>query len=233
MIDIDVSLESKSTLEATLTGFARQLPFAYSVALNDTVNVAQRAIQNSLPDDFTLRARSFIVNTIYRKPGQDFATKQNLVAAVRVNPDRNFLAKFEIGGEKRSLTGRDLTVPLLRLEAPNIIIRRGDPLSAARLLASITAYGGRIVQPRVRAGVLRTKQIGTAFLIHSTRGTYIVERTGPGRDDIRWLYKLTPEVPIKAQLHFDDIAEKTALASFQANFDRAIDYAILTAYDRT
>ncbi len=211
------------------TGLTEQLPFAYSRAINKTVDSAQAAIKTSLPSDFTLRQATFIQNTIYRQPGQDFATKANLVGSVRVNPARDFLAKFEDGGEKRSISGRSLAIPVMRLDAPNIIIGRSDPLNIKRIMSSIQAFGGRVVTPRLRKGQLRVKQIGSAFLIKTARGTFVVERTGPGAGDTKLLYKFEGEVPIQPQLHFEDTAMAAALASFEQNFNDAIDYAMATA----
>ena len=95
MIQATLTRDTPTDLGAMISGFREQLPYALALAINDTVNQAQAAIQTSLPTDFTLRRASFITNTIYRQLGRDFATKANLVGTVRVNPDRDFLAKFE------------------------------------------------------------------------------------------------------------------------------------------
>ena len=212
-----------------LSGLEKQLPFAYSVAINKTVNASQSAVQAALPGEFTLRRADFVKRTIYRKPGQDFATKTNLVGAVRVNPERNVLAKFEDDTTKRSIAGHKLAVPLLRLGAPNIIIGRGDPLSVKRLMAAIKSYGGRVVKASARKGQLRVSQVGKAFLVESSKGTFIVQRTGPAERETRLLYEFREQVPITShRLHFDEIAMQAALASWEKNFDEAIAFAIET-----
>lgn len=229
MITLEVTTDNQSGIAGMLSGLASQLPFAYSVAINLTVNSAQKAIQASLPNEFHLRHASFIEQTIYRKPGQDFATKTNLVGTVRVNPERNFLAKYELGGEKTSSSGKSLAVPIVRLGAPNLIIQRSDPLNVKMLMASINAGHGKVFKVRKsKGGVKVTTDANRVYLAKSAKGTFIIQRTGPGQRDTRVLYAFEKEVPIKDQLHFEDTAMAAALAAWDENWDAALQRAIDT-----
>lgn len=106
---LDVQVDHKAVTDA-LREFGRQIPFAMAKALNDVANDAQKDIQNSLPQRFTLRRPDFIKRTIKRDRA-DFATKSKLEATVRVDPARDVLAKFEAGGTKTPIAGRAIAIP--------------------------------------------------------------------------------------------------------------------------
>src|SRR5437899_325556 len=54
MITLDVTTDNQSGLAGMISGLNRQLPYAFSRALNATVDDAQEAIQRALPAEFTL-----------------------------------------------------------------------------------------------------------------------------------------------------------------------------------
>ncbi len=228
MIIIDVTTDDKMGIAGYLSGLRAQLPYATAVAINDTVNQVQSAVQLSLDSDFTLRQPGFIKNTVYRKPGQDFATKTNLVGATRINPERDFLAKFEDDSVKSARGSNLLNVPILRLSAPAIIVKRGDPLDARRILSLIQSQGGKNVGPFRKRGARKASQ-ESFFLVHTKNGrTLILQRVG---SQIRTLYSLVQQVPITShRLHFDEIAEPVALARWEPNFERALDVAIASMW---
>jgi hypothetical protein len=208
------------------------VPFALSRAINKTVDAAQDAVQAALPAEFHLRRAPFIEQTIYRKPGQDFATKTNLAGVVRVNPERNFLAKFEDGGEKQSIAGKSLAVPIMRQADRDLIIRRGDPLSVKMLMASIQLHKGKVLRfrnLRKKGQVKITVDPNRVFLVKNAKGTFILQRVGTGSAGNRVLYWFRKDVPIPDSLHFDEIALKTALATWDANMADAIEFAMATA----
>lgn len=176
MIDVEVTTDNQTGLAGMISGHASQLPFAYSLGLNKLVNAAQGAVKDSLAGKFTLRQPSFIQNTIYRQPGQDFATKTNLSATVRVDPKRNFLAKFEDGGLKHSRSGKDVAIPILREENKGLIIKKGDPLSVAMLMAAIKRSGGKVLRPRLHKGMVRVKvDANKVFMTTNAKGTFILQ----------------------------------------------------------
>jgi hypothetical protein len=94
----------------------RQLPFATSLAVNETAKAAQQAVRAHVAGAFTLRKPQFILNTV-KIEKYDFATKRN-PTAFRLKIDdaptkgggrRDVLAKFEPGGSKTTL---DPTFPI-------------------------------------------------------------------------------------------------------------------------
>ncbi|HEY9227404.1 MAG TPA: hypothetical protein VIP11_12195 [Gemmatimonadaceae bacterium] len=227
-LEIDIQVENGAELIATLAGFAGQIPYATALALNSTGNSAQRAVRAVLPTEFTLRRPDFIERTIYIGP-DDRATKDRLACTVRVHPQRDVLAKFEEGGEKKSTSGKSLAVPVFRENAPMLIIRKGDPLSVRKLFESIEKRKGRVFKGR------RKQKDGTApinygrvFLVHNASGTFILERQRPGPQGNRVLYWFRKSVPIEDRLHFVATARDAALASWDENFGAALDRAIAT-----
>lgn len=222
-------------LTATVTGLDQvtaylaeargQLPFAQSLALNRLANTIQREIQQTLPGHFTLRQAQFMERTIYRRPGiwpaGDNAHKTSLTAAVRINPARDFLAKFEEGGTKQRQGGGALLLPTLRLSSPMLIIRRTDPLHQSKLPGAL-----------MRSGRVRTKGVkGTTGVFIRDRGgrKYIVQRTGPGPQDTRLLYTFRPSVPIAPRLGFIATAAATFERAWAEEYHTALDKALATA----
>ena len=224
MIGIEITVD-KPDLATMLSGLGRQLPFAESVAINNLVDDAQTAIRATLPGTFTLRRADFINRTIYIA-NADRARKDNLRAVVRVDPSRNFLAKFEAGGEKTSQSGKSLAVPIFREDNKTLIIRAGDPLALAKVMQAIEQRQGKL-RGRRRKGEPKPliSQQSQVYLVKSASGTFIAERTGT---TTRVLYAFKKEVPIAPELHFVDTARAAVLAHKDQRFEEAIQYAIAT-----
>lgn len=233
MIGLTVSVDDQMGVAGYLSGLRGQIPFITALSINDTTNQAQSAVQKTLPEEFTLRRESFIKESIYIGPN-DRATKDRLSGTVRVNPARNFVAKFEDGGQKTPIGGKALAVPVLRATNKSLIIRQSDPLSLARLMDSIQNRRGRILHPTTRKGVLRVHEdANKIFLVKSAKGTFIIQRIGNVSDGIhstRVLYAFERSVPIKPVLHFEEVAMATAVERWSPNFNRALDYAVATMF---
>lgn len=91
---------------------AEDWPVRVSLALNRTLDEVQAAIREQVKGTYTLRRPEFVLRTIYRAPGVDFAQPGRYAAAVRVHPERNVLAKFEDERVKFPKRGRALAIPL-------------------------------------------------------------------------------------------------------------------------
>lgn len=229
MIQVEVTADTP-LLESILGAFRNQLPFAESVAINNVLNDAQAAIRRTLPEHFVRRQPEFIDRTIYIGPS-DRARKDRLVGTVRVNPDRDFLAKFEEGGEKIAQRGRSLAVPVIRATDKSLIIRRGDALSVANLMQAIEKEQPVRIKQRRRKGdpkrlIRAPAQQGSVYLVKGRKGTLILQRTGT---QTRVLYAFERQVPIAPVLHFEDTALDAVLANWDKRVDEAIAYAIETA----
>ena len=180
---------------------------ALAFALNETANDVQQKIQAGLMSRFTLRRADFVKKTIYRQPTVDFADRNGyeLRAAVRVHPERNFLAQHEEGGQKTARSGGMVAIPLPAVQpSPSIVVPHSKRPSGMRN------------DKRVSKVVLPT---GT-FLVRHTKGS----RSKAGRTE--FLYQLKRSVPLRPRLGFLDTAEKTVNRVYQRQAIMALDYAL-------
>jgi hypothetical protein len=225
MINLQVQITGGDDLINELAGVADQVPFATSVAINNTLNDIQRDVRTHVHSTFIMRAQDFIDRTIYIGP-LDRAKKDRLTGTIRINPDRDFLAKFEDGGEKTPQGSASLGVPIVRQGSPALIIGRSDPLSLRALFADLQKQGvaeGRIGKRRGAPKRLVQQKV---FLITGRDGkTLLVKRDG-GVTTVLWVFE--KEVPIKADLDFVEIAMNTALEVWEQNASDALDMAIET-----
>jgi len=233
MIGLTVEIENGALIPTLMAGIATQIPFATSVAINNTLNDAQKAIRATLPQHFTLRRPEFIDRTIYIGQ-QDRARKDRLVGVVRVNPQRNFLAKFETDHEKTSRSGKALAIPIIRARDRSLIIKRGDALALKKVMDAIANREGRLKQRR-KKGQPPPGPLGDVFLLKTGGRTLVMQRpvSGPdrtgNRSHLTVLYVFEHHVPIEPELHFDETALRTALATWGKNAEEAIAYALATA----
>lgn len=199
---------------------AEQLPFAISVALNETALEFQRRERAHIERTFTVRRSTFVLQGI-KINRQDFAKKGKLRAVVHVDPARDFLIKFEGGGRKIP-RGQSLAIPEdVRRSKADIVTRANRPV-AFQFTTAPSAIGPLAA---VHKGQKRT------FLIrrHDKTGG-IWQRVGSGkRGRTRMLYLFRPWAEIDPSLRFVDTATSTAEARFAANMTHALTRAFSTA----
>lgn len=197
-ITIDVSAKD-------VVGYLRflhkdQMPFAVSVALNQTANDMQSGIRQSIGQlGFTVRRQTFINNTIYRSPGTDFSTKQKFTAGVRIHPQRDVLAKFETDRSK-SAKGGSVLVPIEARKNKGAVVPKG---------LWPKALGDKAFALKLRSG-----------------GKGLFRRTGSG---LQLLYVFKPSVPLNHALQFEKTARAIATRMWPERMDDALARAIKTA----
>lgn len=223
MINLQVQISGADDLKSQLSGLRDQLPYATSVAINHTLDDIQGAVRQHVHSTFIMRSQDFIDRSIYIGP-RDRARKDSLEGTVRINPDRDFLAKFEDGGEKTPLRSTTLAIPIVRMDSPGMIIRRGDPLSIKNLMAALNKKGDAQGRLKRRKGSMDVQQ--AVRLVKTAKGTFIVQGA-PGAG-AKVLYAFKPSVPLTASLSFADIAMATAVDRWSPNAEEAIQYAIET-----
>lgn len=196
--------------ERSFAELGRQMPFARMTTLNGLANGTQSMTKDEVRNRFTLRRPDFILNTIYRKPGEDFATKTSPTAAVRINNDttskgyrKDFLAKFETGGTK-SGDGHRIAIPIdVRRNKNEIVTQANRPKQVLR-------------KPKVR--LFRT---------------VIVQAIGRAKSATnRLLYILKPSVTIPDRLSMRENAERVVERDFDRIASDAVDRALRTAFKR-
>lgn len=215
-MDVQVNMHQVRAWEAIVDA---QIGFATSKALNVTANDVQAEIQRGLEGRFILRRRGFVLRTIKIDP-RERATKYDLRAVIRVDPQRNILAKFEAGGVKRARSGRRLAVPD---EARR---KRTDIVPAALRPKAL-----KLRLHRTKAGKVQFKGEQRTFLVEkSTFSSGILQRVGRGRGSrVRVLYWFQRGVLLDPLLRFETTARRVVAQRFNVNFAEAMRLAIETA----
>ena len=187
-------MPSDDGIKADLAEIGRKAPFAAAAGLNILANRAQAAMRDHVRSgkDFMLRRSTFVLNTIKREKGQDFASHRSLVASVRIDPSRDFLAKFVDGGRKTPREGRSIAVP-----------------NAAKLTKS------GILRKNQRPRALMSDPKVERIRLNSNREA-LVRFSGRGRGArVDVLYFLVRDVPIKPSFPIYKIARDTFDAHWQ------------------
>jgi hypothetical protein len=204
-----LTISDPGPIKASLAAIGRQAPFAAATALNTLANKVQSDVRDQVRGgNFVLRRPSFILNTIYRRPGEDFATKTKLQAGVQIHPERDQLAKHEEGGSKRSLKGGSLAVPV------NV------PRTPAGLIKNAYRPKALLAGSRPKAFVVRPPG----------RDPIIAEELGRGKNArVRVLFTLKRSVWLKPRLKFHETAQRSLDQHWQPAFEAAITKALDTA----
>jgi hypothetical protein len=206
-VDLKIRVEGVDAIKAAMREIGAKAPRALTLTLNKLADDGQRAVQDSLPRSFTMRRADFVKRTIYRK-GDDFATNGRPVARFGVNPERNFLAKFEESGIKTPMSGRSVAVPLQGVKPTSMTV----------------------VPNRMRPAALRTNE--QVRKVVTSNGTFLVKNVqGKGKGRLTgwrtdFLYKLVPSVRITARLGFLETATRTIDATFVRTAIMGIDAAL-------
>ena len=219
-IEIDVRDDASRYVS---TVFARQMPFATAVALNETAKDFQAVERARLHSIFTLRRPQFAEQSIKIKP---FATKTRQEVRIAVDSPggrSDILGKFESDTSKGPFRGRSVAVPTEHVpRTAGGIIKKG--WRPSELFRDAKQHGeGRVF-----------KRKGNVY--RGGRGTFLVRKPG-GRgtifmrdgDELRALYQLVPRVKIRPELEFVKTATATVKSQWTPNFRAAFDRAIRTA----
>ena len=103
---IDVDINAGEVARSLRFLFRDQVPFATSLAINQTARGIQTEQRAGMRQRFTIRRAYVLQGVKFSK----FSTKRDLEAIVEIDPTRNFLFKFEEGGTVRP-RGTRLAVP--------------------------------------------------------------------------------------------------------------------------
>lgn len=191
------------------------LPFVESLAVNMTAKDFQKAQREHMGDVFTIRRQSFMRRSVKIKP---FSSKRQSVREAKVAIDSpggrsDIFGKFEEGGTKRPTSGTRLAVPAeVRRTKTGVVSKAQRPRRFDFQLS------GRSRGAEVYRGRRKT------FMIRRPDGTGgIFQRKG---DQVRTLYRFTPEAEIEPTLRFFENAERIVRDRFDVNFSRAWDKAL-------
>lgn len=210
--------------------FADQMPFATSLAINDTVKDAQRAQERHMREAFTVRRpgwfikRSEKVRSIKIKP---FSTKQNWRAVVRVEPPggperAEIITRHEERGRREPHEGRALAVPIEARPTKKALVKKSVRPAAFKFKRVATRGSTEIYKGRKRTFMIR----------HADGSGAVLQRVGPGKSGTfagtQVLYRLKKSVPIAPRLEFFRTMRRVVEQKFAANYRRAFRRAVRT-----
>lgn len=225
---MSVTIVGLEEVQALLEKMPENAKFGASVGLNRTADEVQAGVRASLPaKGFTLRRKAFVEQTIYRKPGEDFARKDQpeMFARVRIHDERDVLARHEEGGSKRPTKGRVIAIPIGA--RPN----KGDVVPVKYQLKTLFFHQrGRLSQAKAilntksKAGRKRLLKRSVADDVHVDRHgrVWLTQGRGKGsRSTLMWIFKPSSWVP--PRLHFEDTGRDIANRRLRPNVEGAIE----------
>lgn len=181
----------------------KQIPFATSVALNDTAfNVRDRTVKRVWPRAVAVRNRRFMSAALRVEK----ANKRKLTARVYDRLGRASLSKHVDGGRKTARSGR-VAVPTTEVKRTSSgRVRRSQ--QPGKVLT-----GGKGFKTKLRSG-----------------STVIMQRVGGKRSRrVKVLYTLHPSTRIKARFPFYREAIRQTRRTFPVHFRKALRRAMRTA----
>ncbi len=217
-MEIRVTVESAGVERHLLELRRDQVPFATSLALNNTGKAVQSAQQETIRRNFKIR-RTWVLQGV--KIAR-FSTKARLVVTIMIDRARDFLDKFEEGGIKRP-RGKHLAIPNeVRRTKSDIVGKAQRPRSFGFV------FFGRGTKATIYKGNRRT------FLMAKPDGSGgIFQRVGRrGGSRLKKLYSFTRDARIAPMLHFHDVARRVVSRVFPEEFRKAFAQALATARRR-
>jgi hypothetical protein len=205
----------------------KQINFAAANALNDVAFEARNTERTHVQEAFIIR-RPFVTQGI-QVPSGGKATRDHLEAELVLDPSRDFLAKFEQGGEKTPRGGHSLAIPDAARPTPQSLIpNRLRPRNLQFADGPAQSIGFRRKGGITRRGVRQKNQgLFRTFLIE---GVGIFQRVGRGAGSTtRLLYAFEPRAEIPAELKFVETAREVATRSYRDHFHRRFLDALRTA----
>ena len=190
-----------AAFKRVLADAGRQILFASSMALTNTVRDAQAEIRRQLPQRFTIRT-GWMAKGIHVKA----AHRSNLKASVMVLDQ--FMAMQESGGNKTSPFGDSLGIPVGARPTPTSVTRPGS------FPGAMLKRKGYFIAP-IKKG-------------SSVKGVW--RRTGKGRRErMKLMYVFSRQVRLKPRFGFNETVRKVALENFPRRFSEALQKALETA----
>jgi hypothetical protein len=234
---VDVISEPTERYLAALTG---QLPFATSLAINNTAKDFQRRQREHMGRVFTVRRAAWVRRAVKIKP---FSTKYRLQATVAINAPGgrgDILAAHETRHVKRP-RGRSLAIPEdVRTSNRQVVPKTKRPKAFQFQLVGTGPGGARMFRGKRRTFMIqRSDGTGGIYQRTGTKGSKRKGVRGAGRRmasdvsskrsrdmNLKTLYRFTPHATVDDRLDFIFIGEKVIGARFGPNFKSAIERAM-------
>lgn len=238
-IRIDTSLLTKNT-DLTL----KQLAYAGVNAVNNTVRLVQRQVQDSVKSKFTLRKPDFILRQVaIIKPFASVGQARPFAVISVGQRDRLLLPQFEDGGTRQPFVGKNVAVPITGNPArPGFDnpVESGLRMTALGLKPTLTD-SQRKQRLSIRGGSRKetaqlrknfTKSAGAQNVWEGNQRTYMIpglgvfQRVGPKKRDTVMLYKFKSGVQLRPILGFHTLTTERGQALLRDNLSIEIAKAM-------
>lgn len=203
MLQVNISSDIDKAMSEVHSFWRNQIPFATSVALNDSIfDVRRRIVNSTYPAAFTVRNKAF-PGKLWRVVPK--ATKKRLETVLSQTLDRGYLERHATGGQKKGRSGGRVAVP----NKPEAM---------------------RSKNGRIRAN-LKPKRLADhkkVYVINKGQKKFIMKRGRKGQKS-ELLYVITPVAKIDKKFAFYEDATDTALRVFSGHWNTAMNRAIRTS----
>lgn len=227
---IEISVDPRE-LVASMNGMEAQLPYAAARALNECAVAFQADERAVMQSEFTIR-RPWVLQRI-KINRNEFATKAKPEVVVRVDPQGDFLNKFEAGGIRTPRGGKKaLSVPIGAKPNPRAIVKdslRPKALDFKKVGAGVFKGANRtfLIQRPDGTGVILQRKGRAVALKKRQHGPL---QKGQRRDyALVVLYVLRPRTPVPADLHFVETARKSFALHWAPAFGKWWNESVRTA----
>jgi len=215
-MNIRVRVDSSMASRRLISLYRDQVPFATSLAINETAKKVQAAQRILLLERFRIR-RPWVLHgvKIVQWAKKQFGLRK---AVIRIAESHDFLEKFEEGGTKTPRDGGRLAIPDEVRRGKNDIVPRSQRPRAFNFKPI-----GRGAKAETFAGDKRT------FMIRTQWGTGgIFQRVGRRKNArLKELFTFARQARIPAKLDFKKTANEVVRRVFAGEFRRA--FAIATS----
>ena len=199
--------------EAFLDGMWRdQIPFAASVAVNQTARDVQAEIRTHIAGTFTLRRADFILREAVKIPRLSNKADGEIAVEILVTDRADFMRKFESGVPKESIVGKSIAIPVAARPSKGELVPKNLRPKQLQLRAHRTA--GDKVQLKGKFGTFAIKGLG------------ILQRV---EGQVRLLYLFRKKVATPAVLRFVELGTQVIHEHWPQNLANAFARAIRTA----
>ena len=231
-------------------------PEGIALGINRTVEEGLVAVGQLMRRAFTIRELRMLPPLLLPRVWR--ATPARLQAPMQLGDEeglglrrRQIFGKFEAGGTQSADPTRPFAIPtdVLRPSIGTVIPRSKYPRNLVGVFDNQGAYQGlgnkaRIVsRSRRRRGLagrvtdailgkqVRQKQTGRYFVLGSPGGKFygIFERTGPGKQDVRQIWRFVHTRTIRGTLQLESTARQIGETRFTPNLEGAFDAVLKQA----
>lgn len=194
---VSININTQNVVKA-LRNQAADMKWVNQNLVNDLLKGARTAQETHMRSAFTIRNQSFLKNSLKITKYASRANPSGTLAMVdiRRNSQENLWSKFESGGTKRSLSGKNVAVPT-RLAWPN----RGRALPTRN----------------------RPRNLTNSFVVKDNGNSVILQRT---RRTVKPMYTLVPQVRIPPLLRFEQNTSRYINSNVDSTFNRLLDITL-------